>query len=203
MRRPNRRLPQQTLQPVSNLIQMVNIKKIAAYVGVTAFAIMAVLGIGAITTKVANANPSFTAPTAQTAAATSTLAYMTPGTATTTLVYDAYASSTASGGLALKADNVALGIQFTASSSSSVLATAIEYSEDGIDWYRDFVFGTVGTATTSTVVALTSPVSLTMSGTSKSLVLIPTPTRYTRFTFSLTGANGGVWAQAIPTKQLR
>src|SRR5690348_6203297 len=77
----------------------------------------------------AYANPSYFATTVTTNSAASTSpAYMTPGTGTsTTPVYDSYAQ-TVSGGGTYKADSAGLLIQFTAPSSNTVLNIAVEYS---------------------------------------------------------------------------
>jgi phage gp36-like protein len=81
--------------------------------------------------------------------ATSSPSYMTPGTATTTsAIYDAYVSTTA-GGLTYKADSVGLLEHFCASSSAAVLTPAVEYSNDGIDWFRNFVIDPSQMGTTS------------------------------------------------------
>ena len=74
------------------------------------------------------ANPSYFTRY-QMASATSTLTYMTAGTATTTLTFDTGVG--AAGG----ADSAILNVQFTASSTSSVLNINYEYSQDNIDWY--------------------------------------------------------------------
>jgi hypothetical protein len=166
----------------------------------------------------AHANPSVFANATSTAAATTTLSYMTPGTATTTTpVYDAYAQTFAGGSIA-KADYAGLLVQLTSSSSVTVLNATAEYSHDGIDWYRNFVVdpNTIGT-TTAPVFSVTNPFSFrwqfatsTVGGTglgtsnrATAALLIPTPFRFTRVVFSLTGGNGAVWAQLVPIKEVR
>src|SRR5215207_7495848 len=103
------------------------------------------------TVGTALANPSSFATGTSTAAATTTLKYMTPGTGTsTTPVYDAYAQ-TFSGGMTSMADRAGLLVQFTSSSSVTVLNANVEYSQDGIDWYRNYVVdpNQIGTSTTA------------------------------------------------------
>lgn len=176
-------------------------------------ALLAVFGVAGT----AHANPSYFATATSTAAATTTPAYMTPGTATTTTpVYDAYAQTT-NGGLTAKADYAGLLVQFTASSTASKLTGNVEYSQDGIDWYRNYVFDPSQTSATSTANNINAPfmiswqfASSTVGGAaqtntnrSTAAMLIPTPFRYTRVVFSMTGANGAVWAELVPIKEQR
>jgi hypothetical protein len=167
----------------------------------------------------AHANPSIFANGVTTGSAASTSpAFMTPGTGTsTTPVYDAQLQ-TFSGGFTSKTDAAGLLIQFTASSTNSVLSAAVEYSQDGVDWYRNFVIDPTQIGTTTTPFSFNTPFSVkwtfassTVGGSgaiannnrSTAALLIPTPFRYTRVVFSLTGANGAVWAQLVPIKEQR
>jgi hypothetical protein len=192
------------------------------------------LGVVALfgATGTAHANPSFFETATSTAAATTTLAFMTPGAATTTTpVYDAYAQTT-NGGLTAKSDYAGFLTQFTASSTNSILNANVEYSQGGAglncvvtpsscDWYRNFVLdpNQMGTTTAAGLTAFTlgSPFSMswkfasstvggigqTNTNRSTAAMLIPTPFRYTRVVFSMTGANGAVWAQLVPIKEQR
>jgi hypothetical protein len=170
-------------------------------------------------TGLALANPSSFATAISTSAATSSPSYMTPGRATTTTpVYDAY-SQTANGGFTSKADYAGLLVQFSASSTASILGITAEYSQDGIDWYQDFVVDPNQIATsTGPTFSLVNPfafswkfASSTLGGISPSstsnrataALLVPTPFRYTRLVFSMTGGNGAVWASLLPIKQQR
>jgi len=170
-----------------------------------------VLGFVAI----AFANPSSfaTGVTTNNAASTSP-AYMTPGTGTsTTPVYDAYAQTNA--GATYKADIAGLLVQFTASSTNSVLNISVEYSQDGVDYYRNFVVDPNQIGTSTTPFSLTTAFTTTWKYASSTVVggvgvigdrataaiMIPTPFRYTRVVFSVTGANGAVWAQLVPVKE--
>jgi len=166
---------------------------------------------------VARANPSYFAVGTSTSSASSSPAYMTPGAATsTTPVFDAYAQ-TFNGGQTFKADSAGLLVQFTGSSTASVLNQSVEYSQDGIDWYRNFVIdpNQVGT-TTWPAFTVGTPFSSSWKFASSSVggaapaannkrstaaVLVPTPFRYTRVVFSITGGNGAVWAQFVPIKE--
>lgn len=165
----------------------------------------------------AQANPSYFAIGTTTAAATTSPAYMTPGTGTSTSpIYDAYAQ-TLSGGVSSKADTVGMLVQFTASSSATVLNASVEYSQDGIDWYRNFVVDPNQTGTsTAPIFSVANPYSFRWqfasstvggivvppnSNRSTAALLIPTPFRYTRVVFTLTGAAGAVWAQLVPIKE--
>ena len=137
------------------------------------------------------ANQSFFANGVTTGSAASTSpAYMTPGTG--------------------------MLIQFTASSTNSVLGIAVEYSQDGVDWYRNYVLDPNQVGTTTAPSILSTPFSTTWKFASSSLgganvaansnystaaIMIPTPFRYTRVVFSITGANGAVWAQLVPIKE--
>lgn len=159
--------------------------------------------------------------TVQTATATSTPAYMTPGTATSTLVYNTYtntnvATATPSGSNAPStATSVTLLGQLTGSSTSAVIKITPEYSFDGIDWYQGY--GLLGLYATSTpnptlsysnVDSLTIPfASTTVGGASGTqsidhfAITIPVPTKDVRFVVTLTGANAAFWGQVVPTKQ--
>lgn len=166
----------------------------------------------------AYANPSFFGNGVSTnSAASTTPAYLTAGVSTsTTPTFNAY-TQTASGGATSKSDNALLVIQLTASSSNTVLNLAVEYSVDGIDWYRNFVIDPLQTSTSSITVALNTPYSIqqkfassTVGGigltnanstVGKSAIMVPTPAQYTRVVASLTGGNGAVWMNLVPIKQ--
>ena len=88
---------------------------------------------------VALANPRFFVDMSQTATATTTLSYMTPGTGTTTLVHDSHLvdQSNASRGRNTTAlDSLTLLVQLTATTGLPTLNIEIEDSRDGIDYYR-------------------------------------------------------------------
>lgn len=165
----------------------------------------------------ARANPTMFPPSAYTAVATSTLAYMSPGTATTTLTYDAYgicgtneASQTLTG-----ADDAQVNLQITASSTGPTINARVEESQDCIDWYPVAVPIANATSTLYTsnpyqnysLVISTSTVSgYGGSGTSQRVhesFSIPIPERAVRVVFydPAGGNNYGLWAQIVPSKQ--
>lgn len=173
-------------------------------------------------TPVASANSSYFSPSASTAAATSTVTYMTPGNATTTVTYDSYnLNGTNQSGTvnSFAADHALALVQFAASSTTSNLLINEEYSPDNVDWYQGSQTLIDKNATTTTTVSL-SPVpqysylfasstpglgaiTAANSATSTLAISIPTPTRYIRLVFSLKlgGGNGALWATVLPKKQ--
>jgi len=185
---------------------------------VPVLALVAVMGFG--NAEKAHANPSAYAVATSTSAATTSPSYMGAGTGTTTTpTYDAYAQ-TVSGGATYRADFAGMLIRFAASSTATTLKATAEYSHDGIDWYRSFVIDPNQPATTTApVFNLANPFSFSWtfasstiqgagltnanSATSTAAVLVPTPFRFTRVVFSMTGGNGAVWAQFIPIKEQR
>lgn len=170
-----------------------------------------VLG-GYASINVVKANPTFAPVTVQTATATSTITYMSPGVATTTLTLDTYSS-----GNPRLAYNATLLIQFVGTSTASILNTNIQYSQDGIDWYQDGGSLTNNFATTTKpfdigqvntfnyTFSSTSPsLGAAISATSTRAVRVNTPTRYVRalFTMPIGSANGAIWAQFVPIKEV-
>lgn len=151
------------------MIQMLlhNMQKNKVAVGIVSLMVAAVL---LLVTSWAHANSSYFSTYAKTAVATSTLVYQTPGTATTTLVYDSYqcqrvgssyCNTTGSNEVGtqnfMSADSATLLLQFTASSSISKININFEYSDDGIDWYQASPPSLVpGYATSTTSITLNS-----------------------------------------------
>lgn len=130
-----------------------------------------------------------------TAPATTTLSYMTPGTATTTLTYDTLFNGS---------DSAVLLTQFTASSTSSVLNMNVQYSQDGIDWYADDLIDSINSTTTpNKSIQVVNTYSWIALGTTVAnrAITIPTPTRYTRVQYSITGAAGAIWGSMVAKKQ--
>lgn len=185
----------------------------------TAGSIVAVVLLGFA--AIAFANPSVFTSTAQTAAATSTVVYMTPGTATTTLVYDSRGLNgtlQAKDGNTYKTDGAVLFTQLNASSTATILVTKLEYSNGnncasaptGCDWYENninvYAAGAIAIATansfTYTFASTTPGGTGTTSDFGRKLMNIDTPARYVRVVLTLTGANGSVWAQILPRKQV-
>lgn len=129
----------------------------------------------------------------QTDTATSTVTYMTPGTATTTLSYS-------SDGV----EKGALYVQFTASTSVATLAWTNQFSNNNIDWFEEDIYGsTIGVSqvtiehASTTVTHRWTPGNTIASTSRKTLIIPSTPSKYTRFNFSLPigSTNGAIWAQ--------
>lgn len=187
------------------------------------------LGIIAINT--AHANPSQFVGTTQTATASTSPAFMTPGTGTTTLVYDTFNTSTGN----FYVNNLTeLLLQFIASSTASQLNVNLEYANgyqngiaidcvanpNGCDWYEDNTTNLNGFATTtpnnimaiipqyqwkfasSTVGQLATPAG---NNRATRALSINVPTRYVRavFTCAAGGAGCAVWGQFVPVKETK
>lgn len=144
----------------------------------------------------AHANPSdFT--TVKSAASTTTVTYIVSGGNATTTPYDALNGDNA-------ADSAVLLTQFAASSTSSVLGIKIQYSQDGIDWYDDNLLESTNSTTSPTYsMQIPNTYSWTAVGTATSskAIAVPTPTRYVRAVYTMTGAAGAVWNQMVVKKQ--
>ena len=172
-------------------------------------------------TQYSFANPSKFSPPVSTATATTSQQYMTFGVGTTTLTFDSYYSTTFSD--FTKTDEALLLFQFYSTSTVSIpiVNVAVEYSNDGVDWYpetrtttanasssvmtgtyADYQFP-IATSTLSTRnygTASTTP--LATSFNLKSLK-VDTPTRYIRFVFYMPsgGGKGALWASVQPVKE--
>lgn len=169
----------------------------------------------------AHANPFYTAPKAVTATATSTQAYMTPGTATTTPIYDSYeqygTNQVNSGNITIP-NTVAVVLDGRASSTATTLNVACEFSDNyngttgNGDWYQNEIYPATTTGTQLITVPLSfgfTYASSTVGGAGLSgsnnrfqkLVTCPVPLRYVRAVITVTGANASIWSAIIPTKQ--
>lgn len=163
------------------------------------------------------ANPFYTGPTAASATATTTLAYMTSGLATSTTVYDSYEQSGTNqpnSGNVTRPDDVDIAIQGVASSSITTVNVACEYSQDNIDWYQNQGFST--TTTTNMAVPLSfnfvyasstsgvggQGISATYNKFAKVFVC-PVLMRYVRSVVTVSGTNAGIgiYTAIIPKKQ--
>lgn len=165
------------------------------------------------------------------ASATTTLAYMTPGTATTTAVIDCNLANASATGC----DSGALLVALTASSSVSTLQVSQEFSQGvagnssidcvatptACDWYvgnQTTLPNYNATTTPSTFeIGVVPQFSYTFASTSVGgaavlatnnlgtrLVMFNSPTRYTRFVFSMkqvANGNGAVYWEVISKKQ--
>ena len=167
------------------------------------------------------ANPQFFQTESGTAAATSTVSYMTPGTATTTLVIDSFklvqSSTETPNPTAYNA--LSLAIQFEATSTSSSLARYYEYSSDNIDWYPENEVTTINATTTIEIQhrklyqfsfpATSTPLSNAelpvTNGKARvhKIVDVPILARYVRVNFYIPvgSTNGAVWAEFMPRKE--
>lgn len=138
----------------------------------------------------------------QTLVITSPVATTTPTFVSTTqnatsTVLDTYGQPAPSG---YGFDRNVLLMQYAASSTSAVLSIRYQYSKDNIDWYDD----DTGTATTTVFdVSAANSFKWTPTGTATSskMITAPTPTRYTRAIFTVTGANGAIWYDWQPQRQ--
>lgn len=169
----------------------------------------ALVGFGGV----AHAGPIYVAPTVQTATATTSVKYMTPGTATTTLTYDSYAPATNTSDLA--ANSVGLFLQFAGSSTASVLHLSEEFSNDGIDWYGNYSLNQIGTTTNPATIGAANSYNFNFasttrdgiaqtnanSATSTAFIQLLSPTRFLRLVTTLTGTNAAIWEQLIPIKE--
>lgn len=157
------------------------------------------------------ANPSQFAPTKESATATTTLLYLSPGNATSTMSYDSYS------GDSVKIDKLSLNIQYTASTTGPTLKMRMEDSTDNINWYPRSVAinSTLDNATTTMITGNFSEYQWTVStttdnggsGTSARVhtsLVVDAPQRYVRVKFYVpqNGGNGGLWYQMVPFKEL-
>lgn len=169
-----------------------------------------------------SANPSQNQSSNLTATTSTSVGFMTPGTATTTYYKDTQADGS------FIADAGFLEVQFNASSTSSTLNWTYEYANDvsGVDctatplvcdWYTDSLLNDFGTTTTK-YVALNNTYSWTFASTSSGgagvsannnrgtkILTVYTPVRYIRAVFSIPpgSTNGAVWANFITKRQSR
>jgi len=170
----------------------------------------------------ASANPlGFFRTSSVDGVATTSPAYMTPGTATTTKYFDTGSSNN------FATDNAVFALQFTGSSTDSSVSVAFEYAAgvDGsnckttptaCDWYKDGTLDIAGFSTTSQASNVTVPNSFTMSFASTTqggavgsstralrLITAPTYTRYIRAVITMPAGslNGAVWGEFIGKKQ--
>lgn len=197
-------------------------KSITNRLNVAIFLVLAAAALSVVFYQQASANPSSILEKKSANAATSTLAYLGAGTATSTLYADLQSDNA-------PADTANLLIAFTASSTASQLKWRYEYSQgvSGVDctatptlcdWYSESVNNAASSATTTVEVrdfkeyswqfASSSPGGApTQAATStgyKSIV-VPTPTRYVRVVFyMLPGAtNGAVWSDLVYKRENR
>lgn len=154
----------------------------------------------------------------QTASATSTLAYLMPGAATTTLTLDAQ------NGNNFAANSAELLIQLKASSTLTTLKWRYEYSQDAacqsapatVNWYAESINLAAATASSTVEVRDFKEYSWNYASTSiqgTQTVATPfalkafsvaTPTKCVRVIFYLPigSANAGIWAEFVNVKEI-
>jgi hypothetical protein len=147
------------------------------------------------------------------------------GTATTTLVQPAYQNGNSSG-----LNSATLLVQYTGSSTLSVLNIAFEYASassgvncqinpNACDWYKDTLFGAgspISTSTSANPIGLNTPNSYTLTFSSSTLagaagissrttriLNVQTPAQYVRavITMPVGSFPGALWAEWLPVKQ--
>jgi hypothetical protein len=138
----------------------------------------------------------------QTATATTTVAYMTPGTASTTITVDNSLNTP---------NEMSLYVQLTSSTTATVLNWEYEYSMDQIDWWdEDLTPTSVAIADTqvqhssTTITHVWNPGDANAS-TSNKVFIMPNKyaARYSRVVFTLPIGvdNGALWAEVVPIKE--
>ncbi len=179
------------------------------------FILPAVVLLGLAFAATVFANPLYVGTKARSATATTSPTYMTPGTATSTVVYDSYeqtgTNQTNTGNYTLP-NTVVVAVQGNASSTLSIITVACEFSDDAIDWYQNEIYP----ATTTGSLPIATPVSFSFAYASSTVggaallanttgfakaFYCPVPMRYVRAVVSLTGLNARVWTTIIPAKQ--
>jgi hypothetical protein len=189
------------------------------FLGITAIiAVTFALAFAVIYAVPAHANP----PTIQrdiSASATTTLSYMAAGTATTTNVFDTQLGS------ATGMDTAVFMLQFTGSSTASILNVAFEYSpnngidcvtnETACDWYSDTLYQNFYATSSQPIIASSlnsyriTFASTTVGGVggtsyrTNRVLAVPTPTRYIRavMTIPIGALSGAVWTEFDGKKQ--
>lgn len=182
----------------------------------------ALFAVFIFTSHKAEANPLGFSCSSQTGNATTTNAFMTPGTATSTLLFDTYCvtgTNQQNTGNTFVASDLNLLTQLQASSTATVLNITAEYSQDGIDWYQDNYVATVSTTTvTSNYVSdISTPnsykwtfASSTTGGVATAnnnrigkVIHLHVPTRFVRIVYTLASGstNGTIWGSLLPIKE--
>lgn len=159
------------------------------------FVLTAVAALAGLAFYAFNATASAVDLNQSNASATTTVTYLTPGTATSTQTYDSYGGGV---GDPNASTNAVMLLQFAASSTSSVLNINVQYSMNGIDWYSD----NLGAATSSTGINVQNSYTWTAAGTATSskAITIPTPVRYSRAVIGILGAGGAVYSNIVAQK---
>lgn len=171
----------------------------------------------------AHANPFYAGTTAQSAAATSTQLQLRAGFATSTVVYDSYeqyGTNQVNSGNVTFPNSVAIVVDGIASSTSSVINIACEYSENyngttqNGDWYNNELVTASTTNAGAQMIQVPNSFGFTfasstvggagLSGTNtrfQKVVQCQVPTRFVRAVVTNSGQPATVWVQIIPLKQ--
>lgn len=159
-------------------------------------------------TFIAHANPLTLSlhPNCTTSIATSSMSVLATSSASQTLTCDAYNMFPAAGD-PTGVLSAALAVQYAASSTANALTIAMQYSNDGIDWY-DNNLGTV--STTSGPVTVATPITMQwfpdfITGSKKKIFSVQTPTRFFRAVFTNVPIAGTstVYAEFLPKKEVK
>lgn len=187
--------------------------------GLKYFVPAAIVLAGLMIAATAYANPFYTGPSAASATATSSQVFLTAGVSTSTTVYDSYeqygTNQPNSGNITLP-DSVAVLLNGVASSTSSVITVACEYSNNyngatgNGDWYQNEIYPATSTGPLTIAVPLSFSFQYAAStvggvllpGTQYQKVIVcPVPTRFVRAVVSVTGASASVYTGFVPKKQ--
>lgn len=148
--------------------------------------------------------------------ATTTDAYMTPGTGTTTVSLDSYVNGTNQ-----TVDSAVLTAIYTASSSLGIVKFNYEYSQNGIDWYEDNLNLPYATTTplitgigvqmpnvftwgfASSTLGTSKGQASVIGGYTNKIFSVPTPTRFVRVNayVPIGAANGRIHLELIAKGQ--
>ncbi len=181
-----------------------------------------VIGLMALAAT-AYANPYYLGLSASTAVATSTQAYMTPGAATSTPIYDSYeqyGTNQTNGGNLTVANQVAIKLQGVASSTATQVNVTCEFSDNyngatgNGDWYQNEIIGATTTNAGVQGIGAVNSFNFTYASSTvggagvasttnrfQKLIVCPVPLRFVRAVITVTGANGSIWAGIVPVKQ--
>lgn len=174
---------------------MTNVKNNLLTGAVAVFIIVCLLGFFALKTHASPATIQFETS----AAATTTVTYLTSGGASTAFQFDSqtFGSNKVASMIPISATSVYL--QVAASSSATIYSVTPQWSNNGVDWYG--FQQTLGTTATGVQQFATSTISYlwtpgTTSTTSAVFVLPNVPTYHARVLVSTTGAAGAVYIEA-------
>lgn len=131
---------------------------------------------------------------------TSNIQYI-DGPATTSVIYLTAAGAASEDTFSTASwDSFSIDTQLNASSTATVLALKLYASQDGIDWF-DLPNVTQGSAIANTVGSTTASYTYTpqTAGITRTSFRVTSDHKYFKISRSLTGANGSVWQQVVPT----